>query len=393
MIKFLLSNKELENSLFLNNENLSPIKWKLGNILFFWQKYIFSFLIVDLDFKIPDYYDYFTTNFSDRFDYYLIDTFNILNYIDNLYDKLITYILSNNNLSSFDSYLLRLGNLYQNNSNESLIIIFNFLKKNPLSLKVNISSYNILDINPMIFVPGGIFRQGSSDIFYFDNEVPSFLNKVNNFKISKYCITNYQFLKFINFGGYSNVDFWSNSGWKWIKKYNIKSPIYWKYDNVKNIWKENIFGKYCKLKLNNPITHINYYEASAFCKWLGCRLPKESEWEYLTTFFYNDYKNNSNFDINKGVISVLDDKNINNLGITGLYGNVWELCLEPFYPYDGFKIDPIYREISYPYFGRKRICRGGSWCSSEYMITKSFRNFIDISKRSEYISFRVVKDI
>ena len=84
-------------------------------------------------------------------------------------------------------------------------------------------------------------------------------------------------------------------------------------------------------------------------------------------------KGNLNYK-NKGVISVLNDKNENTLGVVGLYGNVWEWCLEPIYPYDGFIIDPVYREMSYPFFGYKRICRGGAWCVPDYLVTKSYRN-------------------
>ena len=79
------------------------------------------------------------------------------------------------------------------------------------------------------------------------------------------------------------------------------------------------------------------------------------------------------------------------MGIVGLFGNVWEWCLEPIYPYDGFKIDPVYREMSYPFFGYKRVCRGGSWCSPNYLATKSYRNAQSMDCLIQYIGFRIVK--
>ena len=277
--------------------------------------------------------------------------------------------------------------------NESFIFTLNCLGENPLQY-IHFHKKSLIADNIMIEVPSGSFKQGTNDGFYFDNESPEFVTNVDRFNISKYCITNYEYLNFIESGGYEKHDYWLREGWIWKENNKINHPVYWKFDSKDNIWLEKTFGEYYRLKLNDPVKHISYYEASAYCKWAGGRLPKESEWEYLTTFFYEDYKNGGNFNYkNKGVVSVLKDKNENTLGIVGLYGNVWEWCLDPFYPYDGFIIDPVYREMSYPFFGYKRICRGGAWCVSDYLVTKSYRNAQPMDCRIQYIGFRIVKDL
>ena len=81
----------------------------------------------------------------------------------------------------------------------------------------------------------------------------------------------------------------------------------------------------------------------------------------------------------------------NKWNIEQLIGNCWEWCSEVIYPYNGFSIDPLYREMSYPFFGEKKICKGGSWCVPNYLITSSYRNAQYPETRKQYIGFRIAK--
>ena len=389
-ISFVIGNSKLE---YLFNKKVgktNPLRWEFGHVLFFWKELILDKLNIKLNIDHKDIYDSFKTSWDNRFTPSLLDMFSLVRLFEELKIKLTNYILLNDKLSPYQSYLLRLGHLHNEMHNESFIFTLNSLGENPLQYSY-LPEKSLIANNIMIEVPLGSFKQGTNDGFYFDNESPEFVTNVDKFNISKYCITNYEYLNFIESGGYEKHDYWLREGWIWKENNKINHPVYWKFDNKDNIWLEKTFGEYNRLKLNDPVKHISYYEASAYCKWAGGRLPKESEWEYLTTFFYEDYKNGANFNYkNKGVVSVLKDKNENTLGIVGLYGNVWEWCLDPFYPYDGFVIDPVYREMSYPFFGYKRICRGGSWCVPDYLITKSYRNAQSMDCRIQYIGFRIV---
>ena len=134
----------------------------------------------------------------------------------------------------------------------------------------------------------------------------------------------------------------------------------------------------------------------AYCRWKNCRLLFEKEWEYLANMDDNLQKLDLHLNYGdkykcKTTISVLDDKSKNNIGIVGLFGNCWEWCMEPIYPYDGFVIDPVYREMSYPHFGYKRICRGGSWAVPDFLIDKSYRNAQSNDCCHQYIGFRIAK--
>ena len=96
-------------------------------------------------------------------------------------------------------------------------------------------------------------------------------------------------------------------------------------------WLENIFGTYKDLRINNPVINISYYEAKAYCRWSNCRLIKESEWEYLANHFKDNILKDANLNGVVGTtVSVLNDRNINDFGVVGLFGNVWEWCEDPF---------------------------------------------------------------
>ena len=145
--------------------------------------------------------------------------------------------------------------------------------------------------------------------------------------------------------------------------------------------------------------HISYHEASAYCRWVGGRLPTESEYEYVSsnmgkTLFPWGNNNPSNDVSNINYLQYIVPVNAyqsgdNQRGVSQLIGNVWEWCDEVIYPYDGFTIDPVYREMSYPFFGYKKICKGGSFAVPDCLIHPSYRNAQYPDCRIQFIGFRV----
>lgn len=180
-------------------------------------------------------------------------------------------------------------------------------------------------------------------------------------------------------------------------------PLYWKYVSTLGSIMKLEWGLLKSIDPNKPIVNISWYEANAYCRWANCRLPTESEWEYLATNggttkypWGNKNLNDSFANLNykfDGVVDVdLYIGGTNNDGIQQLFGNCWEWCQEPIYPYNGFEIDPVYREMSYPFFGFKKICRGGAWCVPDFLINSKYRNAQMPDCRIQYIGFRVVKN-
>ena len=286
-------------------------------------------------------------------------------------------------------YLVLLSILHFHMHLESYLFTRKKLGFEKFKFKIISDNITVKDLE-YVKIIGGDFIQGNDEKInpiVFDNELPNFKNNVNDFFISKTCVTNYLYFKFIESNGYENENLWSKFGWKYINENNIKYPLYWYKKNKE--WIIYFNGKYVDLKniYNYPVCHLSWWEAEAFCKWSGGRLPKESEWEYVAS---KSSKENCNINYQNGIVSVL--KNNNSDKVQQIFGNVWEWCQEVIYPYNGFKIDPVYREFTYPFFGFKKICRGGSWATPNLLVNKGYRNAQMPDCRYQYISFRVCKD-
>lgn len=401
--------------------DINPLHWEFGHVICFWIEKTLKFLdINNITLKNSYLYDSFKTNKKTRFDK--------LNTIDNINDlfckyklvinKLLEFLLKNRNIDGMVnaeiSYLIFLSLLHNEMHNESFCYSLQLLDQHkPQVINLFFKQYNLTINfctnksykNHFIKIKSGNFIQGWNDMnenFTFDNESPAHIKHVKSFEITKYPVTINEYIKFINDNGYKKQKYWCNEGWKWINDNNINLPLYWKFENNKYLFKK--WNNWIELNTDSPIYHISWYEANAYCKWAGGRLPTETEWEYLSTnkgktkYPWGDYlpkSNNANLNYNlDGPCNVYDNNyGTNDDGVEQLIGNVWEWCMESFYPYDGFKIDPVYREMSYPFFGYKKICRGGSWCVSDFLINSKYRNAQSPECRIQYIGFRIAKDL
>jgi len=380
---------------FYNNKFL----WEYSHLLYLWEHFILKNITNEYKIITTDIYNQHELKPDTLHHLFSENNINILK-LNTIHDQLVlvqTILIKkiNNVDDYFYNSLIKIiyqGQLYQELINENLINIMQNLGINLFSIKNNlilsIDSLEPIVTNQMIQIKGSTFYQGYDKSMY-DNAKPSFICHINNFAVSKYKITNYMYLEFVNAGGYINNKYWTLDGWTWLKNINLIYPIYWLYDNKNNIWYEKLWDT-IPLRMNNPVVNISWYEASAYCKWKGYRLLKESEWEYLAQSNINlpNLDNGQNYNT-KHTISVLKDKSINSYGVVGLFGNCWEWCNDTFYPYDGFVKDIINPQMSYPLFGQTKVCRGGSWASSSRIITSYYRKPIMPECYIEYTGFRV----
>ena len=391
----------------------NPLLWEFGHIVFFWEHKTLRLLDNDDNdiinsISLPnsaDIYDSFIVSAPDRYNIIMHRVGKVLEYYNNTINHIINRILDNRYiLNPTNTYLILISLLHNEMHNESYLFTQKMLGfEKPSTLLNKTLDTNTIN-NEMVHVSGGTFRQGrdnDNDGFVFDNEMPSFEVTVNSFNISKYPVTEGQFLKFVEDGGYIKKEFWCNPGWRWLEQNKIRYPMNWRDSKHDRSFKDSksFFSvkwtnkglEYRSINDSLPMCHISWYEASAYCRWANGRLPTESEWEYLANGSTNIV---GNLDYNNGDIvpvNYYDNEDDNKFDVKGLYGNVWEWCQEPIYPYDGFIIDPVYREMSYPFFGFKKICRGGSWGVPKYLINKSYRNAQTPDNRIQFIGFRIVK--
>ena len=395
-----------ESSGIVEGQGTNPLLWELGHICYFYEYHAFQNILKDYKFIIDDHdlFDSFKTDRISRFEIRPYSKKFILEYYEKIF-KLLIKILNDNPLDKYNYYLIFLTILHNHMHCESFI----FTQK-LLGIKNNITKYIFTNDSPnfdfeFVKINSGYFKQGTNEgenLFSFDNEMPQFEKYVESFQVSKYCVTEKILEKFIISGGYLKSEFWSKNGWRWIQRNNIKLPFYWFIKGDQYYIKDNQQIRNPSFVL--PATHISWYEAEAISKWLGGRLPTESEWEYLATnggltkypwgnvIIDKNIKGNLNYSGN--ICSVLEyDQSDNKDGVRQLFGNVWEWCQEAIYPYDGFKIDPVYKEFSYPFFGFKKVLRGGSWATPDILINSRYRNAQMPDCRIQFTGFRVVKSI
>ena len=258
-------------------------------------------------------------------------------------------------------------------------------------------------------IPGGQFMLGASsdEPFVFDNEKWAHRVTVEPFAIARTAVTQSEFAAFANDRGYRRRELWSEEGWQWREAAKADNPAYWRPDSD-GAWRRRHFNEWVSLEPQLPVIHVNWHEAQAYCRWAGRRLPTEAEWEVAAaaepdprgrtlarrkrSFPWGDdpadlEKVNMDWQamgcIGVGALSEGDSA----FGCRQMIGNVWEWTNSVFLPYPGFETDP-YKEYSEPWFGTRKVLRGGSWATRSRMLRNTLRNFFTPDRRDVFAGFR-----
>lgn len=225
--------------------------------------------------------------------------------------------------------------------------------------------------NTLLEVSAGevlINHQDPAEYYGWDNEYGEHRAFVDTFKASKYLVSNAEFLTFVEAGGYETAEFWDDEGDRWREYSPVKHPSFWveKQDG----WALRCMTEEIPMPWSWP-AEVNFLEAAAFCRWKSkmtgkpIRLPSEDEWLRLRDFSGAlAYQEQANWNLQKYASSTpVDDSPAGDF--FDILGNVWQWTMTPIYPFDGFKVHPLYDDFTTPtYDNRHNIFKGGSWIST-----------------------------
>ena len=289
-------------------------------------------------------------------------------------------------------------------------------------------------------IPGGDYRLGAvpEQPWLFDAERYAHPLQVAPFEISRGAVTNAEYQVFVESGGYETREHWSHEGWRWLTRgtaaMNVGhhettereagyrgrvGPRFWQ-QREDEMWSQQVFHRVVELEPDEPVVHVSWYEATAYANWAGRRLPTEAEWEmaalceptadgqglvqcddgsgaFKRTYPWGEEHpspERTNIDGYRG--GLLDSGDLgagdSAFGCRNMMGQVWEWTSTAFYPFPGFLPDYPYRENSCPWFGYRKVVKGGCWATSAPIVRGGYRHSFWPNMDAVFTGFRTVKD-
>jgi gamma-glutamyl hercynylcysteine S-oxide synthase len=256
-----------------------------------------------------------------------------------------------------------------------------------------------------VLVPGGPFTMGTSDDpWALDNERPAHAVDVPGFFIDTTPVTCGEYAEFIGDGGYDEPRWWSGPGWRHRQEARLTAPLYWRYDGGQ--WLRRSFGVTRPVLPNEPVLHVSWYEADAYARWAGRRLPTEAEWEKAARYdpasgrsrrfpWGDEDPTSGKANLGQRYLQPAPagsyPEGAAPSGARQLIGDVWEWTGSDFLPYPGFRAWP-YREYSEVFFGPEyKVLRGGSFAVSPVACRGTFRNWDYPVRRQIFAGFRTAR--
>jgi iron(II)-dependent oxidoreductase len=271
-----------------------------------------------------------------------------------------------------------------------------------------------------VLIPGGPFVMGTdtrelhlpppnhTNPFAYDNERPAHIVDVAPFFIDTVPVTNRQYLAFVEAGGYDEPRFWSEAGWVHRLEAGLAAPQFWSREGA-GAWSVRRYGQLIDLPLDEPVQHVGWYEADAYARFAGKRLPTEAEWEKAAAGAspggWGVSPRQGRREPPRAVSANLGQRHFgpapvgaypdgaSRYGVEQMLGDVWEWTSSDFTAYPGFVTFP-YKEYSEVFYGSDyKVLRGGSWATSPLVARTTFRNWDFPVRRQIFAGFRCARDV
>ncbi|MET3107240.1 ergothioneine biosynthesis protein EgtB [Oxalobacteraceae bacterium GrIS 2.11] len=380
-----------------------PVKWHLAQTTWFFEKYLLGKYVKDY---LP-FHPAFNLIFgpSGHFPRDLLNiitrpTLSVIRTYRTHVDNAVLALLKNLPEEAYS--ILELGLQKEMQTQERMLVdIKNLLGSNPFHpayINKPLIPAEKVGTLKMLELRGGMAEIGHPGLtFCFENELPKHRVYLNPFAVADRKITNAEYLAFVNADGYSETRWWLDEGVQWRKKEHIKAPLYWR--KIDGNWHEYTLHGLVPLDPNRPVCHISFFEADAFARFSGARLPTEFEWEFAANSIIPDLPGMPEL-INSGGEKPTDDVFLHPSGaraVNGLkqfFSDAWEWTSSSYAPYPGVKsrnddaIDNHERQMVNQY-----VLRGGSVATPNGHSRITYRKFAATMERHQFTGIRLARSI
>jgi iron(II)-dependent oxidoreductase len=255
----------------------------------------------------------------------------------------------------------------------------------------------------MVRVDAGWSQMGDAGVWFaYDNERPRHARHLPAFEIDRLPVTNGDYGEFVRDGGYERQSLWTAGGWRWRGRSGAERPLFWTADGG-----ERRFDRVADVDPSRPVMHVCWYEADAFARWAGKRLPTEAEWERAAAWdpaarsarrqpWGEDPPSHELANLDQTAFGPAPagayPAGASAYGVLGMVGDAWEWTASDFTAYPGFRAYP-YEEYSAIFFGDGyKVLRGGSWATRTRVIRNTMRNWDLPERRQIFAGFRCARD-
>jgi ergothioneine biosynthesis protein EgtB len=407
---------EIEDYVIQTAEFMSPPRWHIGHTSWFFetvlQKHRPGYRVYSEDFLW--YFNSYYEGFGSRIERPKRGTKSrptvreTVAYRKHIDEQLLDFLdTANESVLS----VVRLGLEHEMQHQELLVYDIKHLLCNEFNAPIKPTPKSLTNVEGMAEIEGGLFWLGYGNTdksqFAWDNEKPTHQVFTKDFAIDRALVSNGDYLAFIRDGGYENFRWWFSEGWEAVNREQWRAPMYWELHDGEWMIRDFSGLTTAESRKDEPVSHVSFFEASAYAKWVGKRLPTEAEWERAACYDARRKTSNAfpwgNTEPDTAKANLFENgywtvapigafpEGANSYGCHQLIGDVWEWTTSDYVPYPGFKSE--FDEYNDKWFVNQKVLRGGSYATPQLHIRSTYRNFFHAHERWMISGFRCARDL
>jgi ergothioneine biosynthesis protein EgtB len=392
----------VEDYVIQSMPDCSPTKWHLAHVSWFFETFLLKPSLAEYRSPNPDYAYLFNSYYNAVGDKYPRPQRGLISRptVDDIYsyrahvDERVLDLLECAEPDDLGrlSPIVTLGLNHEQQHQELIVTdLKHMLSHNPLHpVYIDRVADTWASSLPLRWVtyPERVYWVGHSGAdFAFDNEEPRHREFLESFRLGSRPVSNGEYLEFMQDGGYQRPEFWLSMGWATVQQEGWRAPLYWEEQDG-GWWQFTLSGLRA-VNAAEPVAHISYFEADAYARWAGGRLPTESEWEVAA----DNVPIEGNFVESGRFHPRAPEVSEDGSSLLQMYGDVWEWTQSSYSPYHGFRIAPgALGEYNGKFMCNQYVLRGGSCATPRSHIRPTYRNFFPPDARWQFSGLRLAKD-